>query len=278
MKNIIMMLSAGRSGTGKLAEIYSRVEGVYAEHEGDPGFHTCRHADEATRKEFLERKLEFWHSRSEHSIVHTGHMASLGFFEFFPTPPDAIILRRPKREVALSLFNLHYIPGKSKYATQWWCGPNEVGVLPYPGWEKAHAYQLCYWWTLEAERRARHYRPLLGKVYETTLEDILNVKKFNRMSAFFLLPPIDAIPQHKVNHYEYNHVLPLTKPIIPEEYLLGLEQEVIDRTMTLQTMGVDDAHLISSNVAINTINAMSHSFRKSEIQTTGYVTPCSLEI
>jgi hypothetical protein len=284
MKKVILMLSAGRSGTAKLANNFSLVPGVYSEHEGNPGFDTVRlanQADPSVGLEFVRRKLEYYESLPQQTIVHTGHMAGEGFIEHFVAAgafPSAIILRRPKREVALSMYRLHWIPGKNENIRPWYCGPDEPGVLPYPDWKTAHAYQLCYWWCLDTERRVRQYAPICQSVYETTLTDILDVSKFNQMLAHFKLPSTESIPQHKDNNREVLRLHQLDKPNIPSDFLTELEQEVIDATQTFQMLGPDEAHLITPSVALNTIKSLSFSVRKSETQLTGYVKALSLEM
>jgi hypothetical protein len=273
-----MMLSAGRSGTQKLAEIMKTVPGVYAEHEGSPGFDTVRlfnQKDMSVGYDFLKERLKFWNSLPEQTIVHTGHMAGLGFFEHFAAlrqPFSAIILRRPRREVAKSMWALKWIPGKNEYIRPWYSGPDEPGVLPFPGWETAHPYQLCYWWVLDSERRIRQLRPLCDKTVETTLTDILNPTGFNLLTNQFGLPAIDSVDQEWINHNS------TPQPEFPDEYAAQLEQEVIDRCCTLQMIDVDGAHTVTPNVAINTIKSLAFSMRKSEDQLTGYIKPLIMEI
>lgn len=240
MKPLYLTLSAGRSGTNKLATLLSLVPTVYAEHEGSPGFCTMREKniiDPNQGLEFVQSRVEHWDSLPYDHIANTGHMTGEGFLEHFlalDIVPNIITLRRNPREVALSMFRLNWIPYRNKIITPWYAGPNEPGVLPYTGWQKAHSYQLCYWWVCDSERRIQKYTPILkdrgSKIWETTLQQIIERSHFNKMLNYFDLPTVASIPQDKVNHYEYlREGSPWPEAIVPpQEFLHTLEQEVLD--------------------------------------------------
>ena len=293
MKSLTLCLSAGRSGTEKLSQILSLVPGMTAEHEGDPGFHTVR-LDNARNQmighDFVASKLNDWKDK-EH-VAHTGHMIWEGFVEHLfaeGITPNVILLRRPYREIALSMFRLGWIPGRNELIRPWYNGPDEPDALHYEGWEKAHPYQLCYWWCLETERRIRYYLPLLkeldARVYTITTKQMLNDTQFDLMLKHFDLPPlINEIPKHKVNQLEiYNSRLPVEIP--PESFLEGLEADVHDNIpenfipvrQTIMDLGVDDAIALTGEIVRNTGEALAYKTMHSH--TTNYfVKPRSLEL
>jgi len=300
MKTITLMLSAGRSGTNKLATMLSTVPDVYAEHEGDPGFHTVRVAnlhDSSVGKSFVQNKIEFFNSKPQTHCVHTGHMVGEGFIEHFldqGITPNIIVLRRPMREVALSMFNLKWIPGRHKLIRGWYSGPDEPNVLPYNGWESAHSYQLCYWWCLDTERRIRHYTPILKqrdcKIYETTLDQILDLTQFNKLLSFFGMQNVESITKEKVNQFE--EISRGLQQDIPDSFLDELESDVLQNipvdfkeyiirrnNLTIQDLTASEAFKSTFDVTLNTIKALAYY---NEVQEDGVlsakVKPRSFEI
>jgi hypothetical protein len=279
MKTITLMLSAGRSGTNKLATMMSTVPDVYAEHEGDPGFHTVRVAnleDPSVGKAFVKNKIELFNSKPQTHCVHTGHMVGEGFIEHFldeGITPNIIVLRRPMREVALSMFNLKWIPGRHELIRGWYSGPDEPNVLPYNGWESAHNYQLCYWWCLDTERRIRHYTPILKeagcKIYETTLDQMLDLTQFNKLLSFFGMQNVESITKEKVNQFE--EISRGLQQSIPDSFLDELEAEVLENipadfkeyivkrnNTTIQDLTASEAFRATFDVTLNTIEALSY--------------------
>jgi hypothetical protein len=280
MKTITLMLSAGRSGTNKLATLMSTVPDVYAEHEGDPGFHTVRVAnlqDPSIGKAFVKNKIEFFNSKPQTHCVHTGHMVGEGFIEHFldqGITPNIIVLRRPMREVALSMFNLKWIPGRHELIRGWYSGPDEPSVLPYKDWETAHNYQLCYWWCLDTERRIRHYAPILKqagcKIYETLLDQILDLTQFNKLLSFFGMENVESITKEKVNQFEQIGRAEFNQDI-PDSFLDELEAEVLENipaefrdyivktnTITIQDLTASEAFRATFDVTLNTIEALAY--------------------
>ena len=296
MKSITLMLSAGRSGTNKLASLLSTVSDVYAEHEGDIGFHTVRVdnlTDPSIGSNFVKDKIEFFNSRPETHCVHTGHMVGEGFIEHFLDQgivPNIIVLRRSMREVATSMFNLKWIPGKHELIRGWYAGPDEPNTLPYNNWKEAHNYQLCYWWCLDTERRIRHYTPILKeagcKIYETTLDQILDLTQLNKMLTFFDMNTTDNISKEKVNQFE--RIGDMTKyQIIPDEYLDTLENEVLEniptefkeyilniKNITIQDVLANQAFKVTVSTITNTIEKLAYYKNDGS----GEIRPRSLEI
>ncbi len=132
-------------------------------------------------REFLvNSKLPAIATHEPSVYVETSHLFCKGFLE--PAQQlglrfDLIVLRRPAREVARSLYELATIPARTDWGRSFLLAPNDPGVLPLPGWETMHDYQLCYWYCLEIERRAKLYPKLVaehgGRVAETSLGELL---------------------------------------------------------------------------------------------------------
>lgn len=238
MKSLTLVLSAGRSGTNKLATLMSTVPNVFAEHEGDPGFHLARIQNlhnPIIGYKFVEERLKFFRQQNKDHVVHTGHMVNEGFIEHFLAHdiiPNVIVLRRPQRDIARSMFNLQWIPGKNKIIEPWYSSPNEPNVVPFDNWQQAHPYQLCYWWCLESERRTQYYMSMLQScgscIRETTLEKIVELDSFNALLDFFNLEKVATISREKVNHFEAIGNIS-KKQNIPDSYLEQLEQDVLTR-------------------------------------------------
>lgn len=237
MKRLFVMIATGRCGSMKLESLFETVPGVLSDH--DIVFGCMRKPNiwwPEIGNEYIKRKLDSFQSSEYDNIFIKGHHTGTNFidnFLFNGIVPNAIILRRPKREIATSFYKLNCIPYRNKSVQFWYNGPDEPGVLPYNGWEAAHSYQLCYWYCLEIERRIRKYKPLLqskgGLVWELTLDNMLDIDHFNSMLEYFGLSTVNSLSQEKVNHYE-QHLPDLRIKQIPPpgEYLQLLEQQVLD--------------------------------------------------
>jgi hypothetical protein len=292
MKQIFLTLSAGRSGTQKLSKLLSQIPNTYAEHEGTPGFETVRIPNLKTPSvgaAFVKDKLAYWNSLPQNNIAHTGHIAGLGFYDHILDQgivPNIIILRRPMREVALSMYKLNWIPGLVKLIDPWYCSPAEEGVLEYPDWKTAHPYQLCYWWCLDSEQRIQHYKYVFeaygSKIHETTLAGILDIRCFNNMLTRFGLQNVAELSTERVNNYEAVKHFPVHKDIPPLDYLTKLEAEVVEKTgyelPTIQTVDVESAAQVTTEVFVNTCRFIAYSVRESDIRTSAYIKPLSLEL
>lgn len=238
MKQLYLSLAPGRCGTTKLAQILSLVPGMFAEHEADGPDSCCwvRQSSLDVQRTYIKRRLEFYNSLPYDHVANTTHMIGEGFYEHFVDlgiVPNIITMRRNPREVALSMWKLNWIPFRNRTFSPWYMGPDEPDTLPFPNYEKAHSYQLCYWWCCDTERRALKYTPWLkslgAKVWETTLPQILDLTHINSMLDYFDLAHIDFIPPGKLNdlswNYEHYHI---EKSQPSDDYLNNLEQEVLN--------------------------------------------------
>jgi len=146
--------------------------------------------------------------------------------------------------------------------------------LPYKDWETAHNYQLCYWWCLDTERRIRHYAPILKqagcKIYETSLDQILDLTQFNKLLSFFGMENVESITKEKVNQFEQIGRAEFNQDI-PDSFLDELEAEVLENipaefrdyivktnTITIQDLTASEAFRATFDVTLNTIEALAY--------------------
>lgn len=204
-KRVIFTLSPGRCGTGYLARVLDTVPGVIGMHEPRPNFaekmRTVQTDPSAAYQFWLERKLPSIICLDGDTYAETSHLFAKGFCKpllDIGIVPDLIALTRPKREVALSMWRRTHIPGRNKQGNKYHVIPTDPGVLvPYPHWEQATDYQLCYWYTVEMEARIKalsQYARRRGvRVFETTMGEIVTRDGFMRLLDALDLPePGDA--------------------------------------------------------------------------------------
>lgn len=196
---LIFTVTTGRSGTAYLWRILELVPGITSRHEVSPLFaNVMREAQtrpEAAREFWIEQKLPKILEHGRPVYVETSHLFCKGFFEpllALGHTPDLILLSRPSRQVATSLLQLGTIPGRTEKGLRWYLSPGDPGVLALPGWEALSDYQLCYWYCLEIERRARAYgeavRSRGGRAVATTLAEINTLAGFRRLLRELDLP------------------------------------------------------------------------------------------
>ena len=181
---LIFTVTTGRSGTELLHRLFSLLPDVASFHEPEPKFsRMLRQVQEnpLQAREFLQNSKFPAIAKCQRSVyVETSHLFCKGFLE--PAQQlglrfDLIVLRRSARDVARSLYELDTIPARTDWGRSFLLAPTDPGVLPLPGWETMHDYQLCYWYCLEIERRAKMYAKLVaahgGRVAATSLSELL---------------------------------------------------------------------------------------------------------
>lgn len=191
-KRLIFTVTTGRSGTAYLAAVLSYMKGVSARHEPAPEFVTVlrdaqRDPSLATRF-LLGEKLPAIAGDPAGIYAETSHLACKGFLEpllELGIVPDLIIHRRAVRDIAKSLYRQGTIPGRTEKALRFYLTPDDPGVMTLKGWTTLDDYQLCYWYCLEIERRARKYRRLFlergATVTETTLTGLKTAAGLKRL-------------------------------------------------------------------------------------------------
>lgn len=194
-------VTTGRSGTAFLAKYIAGMgKGIYAAHEPLPQFHPVM------RRALFDSSVarDFWVNQKAPAItrlavmkyVETTHLICKGFLETLFEEgiyPNLILLKRKHRDVAKSLYYLNTIPGRTEAGLKYYLKPDDPGVmLPIKNWEKLSDYQLCYWYTLEIEKRQNYYAEVVvrhgGRVMELNFDDLMSGRKYNDLLIFFNLP------------------------------------------------------------------------------------------
>jgi hypothetical protein len=196
---MIFTVTTGRSGTNYLTDILACFPGVHAVHEPYPRMEPWMHKalrDPSVGREFWEEyKLPAIDMYRKPIYAETSHLFCKGFLEpllELEIIPDIVLLRRAHRKVAASLYSLDTIPGRTELGRLYYLSPDDPVLLPLPGWEKLHDYQLCYWYCLEIEKRRQHYgqriRALGGRVVEADLENLSYRAEILRLGRELALP------------------------------------------------------------------------------------------
>lgn len=194
-KRLLFTVTTGRSGTAFLASVLRLFNQVSAHHEPEPHFrHHLRsvQADpELAARFWREEKLPAIARLNRPIYAETSHLICKGFLEpliDLGITPDLILLLRPHRQVALSLFQLNTIPGRTDKAGQYYLRPDDPNVASISAWQHLHDYQLCYWYCLEIARRQIIYQHLVERLGARTitlrLDELNTLQGFRRLQLF----------------------------------------------------------------------------------------------
>ncbi len=200
-KRLIFTITTGRSGTGYLATILNTLPNIVAQHEPEPKFsHWMRKVQ--TQPDiavyfWLLKKLGAIARLDTPCYLETSHLFGKGFFEaleLLGLPFDLIILKRNKRDVAKSLFQLNVIPGRTVDGLKFLVSPEDPVLVPLPAHQVLNDYQLCYWYTLEMEARGDYYaeqvRKRGGVVAEIAFEEIFTEDGIRKLLTKLNLPSV----------------------------------------------------------------------------------------
>ena len=235
-KRLCFTITSGRSGTKLLAELLRDAASLCAEHEPAPRFNyvlrSVLDCPNAARWWLLTEKLPAIAQRlgSGTAYAELSHLTCKAFVEpliDIGLNPAFIILSRPAREVATSLYRIGAIPERTDAGRLALIGPRHSPFLPVAEWAQLTDYELCYWYAREIEQRQIHYRSLFGDLrldcFELSFSDIGNWDSFTAVTDFVSMSDIvpnrhkfDAILQHNQNPREgllegtAARVLPLT--------------------------------------------------------------------
>ncbi|MGC2062673.1 MAG: hypothetical protein WA610_06820 [Thermodesulfovibrionales bacterium] len=193
-KKCVFTITAGRTGTNYLQKLFALFPDTLSLHEGTPEFvNSLRRAQQDPDIAYsfsLRSKLPFIASTKEKRYVETSHLFCKGFAESFlkcGIVPDIIILRRPPRQIAVSNLGLSTVPARTVHGFMYLLSPDDPNVLPLSQWQYLNDYQLCFWYSLEIERRQRYYgemyRTLGATVIETTLSELLDFGNFVQIAS-----------------------------------------------------------------------------------------------
>lgn len=199
-KRLILTITTGRSGTRYLAWVLRGFRNVEARHEPRPKFSDAFR----TVAQFPEVASEFWRrvklpriARSSAPIyAETSHLAAKGFLESLielGVRPDLIHLHRDPRAVAMSLWRLDTVPGRTYRGSKYYLAPSDRCFLPLEDAKGLHDYQLCYWYCLEIAERARvyaeRYREQGVRVIEVALAELAEKEGIERLGRELELGP-----------------------------------------------------------------------------------------
>ncbi len=242
-KNLIFTLTTGRSGTGYLATILNMIPDIAAFHEPEPKFtHWMRQVQ--TQPDiawyfWVLKKLPHIARLPESIYLETSHLFGKGFVEALITleiPFDLILIKRDRRSVAKSLFQLNVIPGRTKDGLKFLISPLDPVLLPLPGAKILNDYQLCYWYTLEMETRAAKYaRQVIqngGKISVMLFEKMITKDGLQQLLNDLQLPGGDRIEANEYINKKINDRPSMKGRPFPfnDGELEALEREVLELT------------------------------------------------
>jgi hypothetical protein len=241
-KKLVFTVATGRCGTAFFAEILRLVPGTESVHEPHPEYaevlRNIQGKPADAGKFLLEKKLPAIARGTSPIYVETSHLFCKGFLEpllDLGLVPSLLWIRRKNRAIASSMYRGGTIPGRTEKGLKFYLSPGDPGVLPLPGWEQLDDYQLCYWYCLEIERRAREYRSRYRQnnwVWaETSLSEITTVEGMKRVVAALELPgltPLGWVRYLKNRRRRVNPTLKSKQSTVLPENLDNLEHEVED--------------------------------------------------
>ena len=208
-KNIVMCLTTGRSGTNLLEELLALANDTCSMHEPAPYFSDHVKAVRDNPKAAIDfvknEKIPAIEQIAESNYVETSHLFGKGFFEAFielDIPFRLIILHRPPREVAKSMWRIGSIPARTEKGLISMYHPDSDDVLQVDNWQKLSNYQLCYWYCLEVERRKPMYKEICAQhnipVAEISLTGVQDWESFKSFAGQLGL----EIPESAREDYE----------------------------------------------------------------------------
>jgi len=188
-RNLVFTVTAGRTGTVYLQRLLGLFPDTTSLHEPEPAFvsvlRLVQHAPARARSFLLEYKLPFIGTVQTGHYVEASHLFGKGFLEpalALGLIPRLVMLRRHPRRIALSYLARNAIPGRTKLGFKYLLQPSDPGVLPLHNWTRRGAYQLCFWYALEMERRQRAYAERMSELggawVDVTAEELHDVERF----------------------------------------------------------------------------------------------------
>lgn len=207
-KRLTFTITTGRSGTGYLSRALGAFRDVYSTHEPKPTFGSAFRtvcADPSVAREFwLAHKLPRIARSPRAHYAESSHLVCKGFLESaveLGLQLRLVHLVRPARDVATSLWCLATIPGRSYGGIKYYLSPFDTARVFAPvargRAERFDDYQMCYWYCLEIEARARHYAevfaPLGVRVVRAELAELGTLEGLERLGRELELGPLSAL-------------------------------------------------------------------------------------
>ncbi len=214
-KRLIFTFTTGRSGTALLAQLLSLLptDLVLATHEQKPLFDDylwqARQEPSIFKSFWVDRKLPEIAKVPQPIYIETSHVACKGFLQSLSDLGvgfDTILLTRPLREVATSMYLLNDIPGRTKTGCRYYLLPDDpdnlVGVV---NWKKLSDYQLCYWYCLEIYYRGLKFKLRNLDAFSISLSELKQEGGFVAMLNHLKLPPLTSLEEyHKLKNIYIN--------------------------------------------------------------------------
>lgn len=243
-RRLVFTVTTGRAGTRHLAFCLGLFRDVEARHEPPPKFsdvlRTALEEPEAAREFWARQKLPRIARGRRPIYAETSHLVCKGFLESLIElghRPDLIHVHRDPRSVALSLWRLDTVPGRTRRGIKYYLGPRDPGVLPlrWTSRRPPHDYQLCFWYCLEIERRARdlvaRQHELGIRVHELPLSSLAGFPDVLALGRRLELGPPRRLAALRFRALRRGHAnarreKKLSRDLTPE-VLSELEQEVL---------------------------------------------------
>lgn len=212
---LIFTVTAGRTGSQFVAALIDTLDGVIGAHEPEPNLgryvRTAQVQPEVICAFLSRDKLPAIRRTGAGVYAETSNMFAKGFLEpalALGWRPGLLFLDRHPRQIALSHLKAVCLPGTSPTGTTALLMPSDPNVLPFPGWERVHPYQLCFWYALEMERRHHRYEEIARALglpwFRTTARDLHDRDRFAALCAAFDLPAPDAAAHERVCATRFN--------------------------------------------------------------------------
>ena len=243
-KRPVFTVTAGRTGTTYVTELFGLMPDTCSVHEPPPDFvrvmRKTRMVPASGHAFCVQTKLPAIAARPESRYVETSHLFCKGFFEQFlklGVTPDLLILRRAPRAIALSLLSRNTVPARTPMGWKYLLSPADPGVLPLDKWPLLTDYQLCFWYALEIERRQALYQQYMaetgGRWFSTTADALRDYAVFRQMLTAFGFEWDETVDRRLPQRHETvsttSHNLNARRVHIGKERLERLEQEVWER-------------------------------------------------
>lgn len=245
-KRIIFTLTTGRSGTALLTKLLEPLPQVHAEHEPKPLFSDAfvylKTRSNFNVSEFCHAKLKAVHELmgKKDIYIETCHTFGKGFLEPMLEichDLEIIILHRNPVDVAMSMYRLGDIPGRTKTGIHWYLSPSEFIAKTFLTQPFTHytEFQLCYWYTQEMLCRINHalyhyrqnirhiieFRELLSYTYFENILHKLELKIPRNYPLYY-----KSVIFTKINEKLYRKH-PLPKPADWQEQIDQIHKDII---------------------------------------------------
>ena len=217
-KKLIFTVTAGRSGTKYLSKLFEGVDGVGSYHEPAPNYAQVMRLTQTQpnigHNFVAKHKVPAILSDPHPVYVETSHLTCKGFLApmlRLGLRPGLVFLRRHPRQVAWSFLLRQCVPVRSTYGVRDLLDPRDIGILaPFPGWEMASNYQLCFWYALEMECRIQHFLAVAQQLnlphMDITHHELNDWDRFAQLLHCFDLPVTDGARQwhHQISAERHN--------------------------------------------------------------------------